>query len=87
MSLQTRHVDRARRIRFCERIREGHDMRPATGERPAERVHELIVRRFIRPKGEDTARIEMRHESSQTSRFVERAIARVQKVTRRMIDI
>src|SRR3954452_1548292 len=66
---------------------EGNDMRLAGREHLAKCLLKLIVRRIIRPQGKGASGMEVRCKARETIEGVERCMARMQDVLRRVVDI
>jgi hypothetical protein len=81
------HVDRIADIVVSAQIVEGHDMRCLGCKRAGQDTLKSIIRRIVRPERENTSWIKMTSKPSQPFRLVQRGVAWMQQLARRMIDI
>ena len=80
-------IDGARRIAALEWVVEFHNLRPRTDKNVAEILEKIRVRRIVRPEAENTPGLHVRRELAEPVRLVERCMARVQQVPRRVVDV
>ena len=66
---------------------EGHDMGCLGCKRAGQGTLKSIIRRIVRPERENTSWIKMTSKPSQPFRLVQRGVAWMQQLARRMIDI
>ena len=81
------HVDGIADIVVSAQIVEGDDMGCLGCKRAGQGTLKSIIRRIVRPEREYTAWIEMTCKPGQPFRLVQRGVARMQQLARRVIDI
>lgn len=70
-----------------ERVGKGDDVRLGGGEDGGKGLEEGGGGRVVGPEGEDAAVVQVRGEGAQPGGFVEGAVARVEEVARRVVDV
>src|SRR3954449_11348610 len=81
------HVDRVAEIVVSTQIIEGHDMGCLGCKRAGQYTLKSIIRRIVRPERENTSWIKMTSKPSQPFRLVQRGVAWMQQLARRMIYV